>query len=281
MVIWVQVVCSGPARRSTVGGVSSTAVTLTSALRSTVRSVAVSVALASALSTACAPSATPQAGDVGGSSDTSLSERPTVTMPRPSTAPPAVPDRWTETGEASWYGPGFAGRATANGETFDPNLLTAAHPTLPFDTRVRVTLVATGQSVVVRINDRGPFARGRIIDLSRAAADQIGLVAIGVGDVRLTLAGGPAGLRDVRVDDRLVGYDVVVPGAPAGRLMVLRSSEGVDVVVRAVLLDPSPIDTSDDGTEIWTSAGLAERLGGAATVVDESLAPSLADATPP
>jgi rare lipoprotein A len=78
------------------------------------------------------------------------------------------------TGESSWYGPGFAGHRTADGEIFDPNKLTAASPWLPFNTMLRVTDIATGRSVVVRINDRGPFGRG-VLDLSAHAAQIIGL----------------------------------------------------------------------------------------------------------
>ena len=78
-------------------------------------------------------------------------------------------------GEASWYGPGFHGRRTANGEVFNSQALTAAHRSLPFGTRVRVTNEKTGRSVVVRINDRGPFAKGRVIDLAHGAARQIGM----------------------------------------------------------------------------------------------------------
>ena len=92
-------------------------------------------------------------------------------------------------GQASWYGPGFHGRQTANGETFNQNALTAAHPSLPFGTEVRVTYSSTGESVVVRINDRGPYAHGRVIDLSREAADEIGLLNAGVGKVRLEVVG--------------------------------------------------------------------------------------------
>jgi rare lipoprotein A len=80
-----------------------------------------------------------------------------------------------QSGHASWYGPGFHGRRTANGERFNTNELTAAHRSLPFGTRVRVVNLKTGRSVVVRINDRGPFIRGRIIDLARSAAQQIGM----------------------------------------------------------------------------------------------------------
>lgn len=95
----------------------------------------------------------------------------------------------TSSGAASWYGPGFHGRTTANGETFDQNALTAAHKTLPFGTQVRVTYEGTGESVVVRINDRGPYAHGRDIDLSREAAEEIGLLGAGVGDVRMEVIG--------------------------------------------------------------------------------------------
>jgi rare lipoprotein A len=84
----------------------------------------------------------------------------------------------TLSGRASWYGPGFHGRRTASGETFNTNALTAAHRTLPFGAKVRVVNKRTGRSVVVRINDRGPYAHGRIIDLSRAAAQAIGLAGI-------------------------------------------------------------------------------------------------------
>ena len=84
-----------------------------------------------------------------------------------------------EEGEASWYGGKFQGRTTANGEIFDTNLFTAAHKTLPFNSIVKVTNLENNLSVIVRINDRGPFIEGRIIDLSMAAADIIGLVRSG------------------------------------------------------------------------------------------------------
>jgi len=89
-------------------------------------------------------------------------------------------------GVASWYGREFAGHRTASGERFNPGDYTAAHRTLPFGTRVRVT-DADGDSVIVRINDRGPFARGRVIDLSKAAAEQIGLRRAGSGKVTLAV----------------------------------------------------------------------------------------------
>ena len=88
-------------------------------------------------------------------------------------------------GKASWYGPGFHGRRTANGERYNQYALTAAHRSLPFGTRVRVTNVNNGRSVVVRINDRGPFVGGRVIDVSTAAANNLGMIHHGVVPVRL------------------------------------------------------------------------------------------------
>ncbi|MGE4299713.1 MAG: septal ring lytic transglycosylase RlpA family protein [Desulfovibrionaceae bacterium] len=92
---------------------------------------------------------------------------------------------YVEEGVASWYGSGFHGEPTANGETYDMYALTAAHKTLPMNTMVRVRNLATGREVTVRINDRGPFVRGRIIDLSKTAAREIGIVGPGVGRVRV------------------------------------------------------------------------------------------------
>jgi rare lipoprotein A len=90
---------------------------------------------------------------------------------------------YKERGIASWYGRKFNGQKTSNGETYDMYAMTAAHPTLPLPSYARVTNVATGKSVVVRVNDRGPFLHGRIIDLSYAAANRIGVAAKGSGEV--------------------------------------------------------------------------------------------------
>ncbi|MCJ7799303.1 MAG: septal ring lytic transglycosylase RlpA family protein [Polaromonas sp.] len=95
--------------------------------------------------------------------------------------------RQIERGQASWYGPRFHGRLTASGEVYDMYALTAAHKTLPFGTVVRVRSKALGREVDVRINDRGPFAPGRVIDVSRAAAEALGLLDAGVTDVSLLL----------------------------------------------------------------------------------------------
>lgn len=100
--------------------------------------------------------------------------------------PPEAPGGGTvQEGIASWYGPGYHGKKTASGEVYDMDGLTAAHPYWAFGTRVRVTLLSTGKSVVVRINDRFPAHKGRAIDLSRGAARQIGLIGPGTGRVRL------------------------------------------------------------------------------------------------
>ncbi len=92
-----------------------------------------------------------------------------------------------EEGYASWYGGKFQGRQTASGEIFDTNKLTAAHKALPFNTHVKVTNLENGKSVVVRINDRGPFIEGRIIDLSRAGAKAIAMTGAGIARVRLDI----------------------------------------------------------------------------------------------
>lgn len=105
--------------------------------------------------------------------------------PAPAPAHEVAPVVATIAGKASWYGPKFHGRTTASGEPFDMDRLTAAHRTLPFGTLVRVVNPASGAAVVVRINDRGPFAGKRVIDLSRRAAQAIGIVERGVARVRI------------------------------------------------------------------------------------------------
>jgi rare lipoprotein A len=92
---------------------------------------------------------------------------------------------FVQEGVASWYGPGYHGRRTSSGEVFDQEAMTAAHVSFVFGTQVKVTLLSTGRSVVVRINDRFPSHKGRVIDLSRAAARRIGLIGPGVGMVRM------------------------------------------------------------------------------------------------
>ena len=112
--------------------------------------------------------------------------------------------RELERGHASWYGGQFHGRRTASGENYNKYALTAAHKTLPFGTIVRVRSLKLGREVEVRINDRGPYARGRVIDVSQAAAEALGLTAAGVAEVSLNVSG----LLD----------EVIVRGRPVGKI---------------------------------------------------------------
>jgi rare lipoprotein A len=112
-----------------------------------------------------------------------------------SVAPPPVLGAEQE-GLASWYGGEHHGRRTASGEPFDMRALTAAHPTLPFGTRLRVTSLASGRAVEVRVNDRGPFVDGRVLDLSQEAARRLGALGAGIVRVRLRIVGLPDGTRE-------------------------------------------------------------------------------------
>lgn len=125
------------------------------------------------------------------------------------TAPMGHPPSEVLSGLASWYGEEFAGRTTANGEIFDPSLLTAAHRTLPFGTILDVTNLKTKQTVRVRVNDRGPYIGGRILDLSYAAAEKIGLIEPGVGDVQLVLVKVGNGDREPPV-----AFEAIVDATP-------------------------------------------------------------------
>jgi len=109
-------------------------------------------------------------------------QRQPLLMPLPRPEPPMG-----QQAVASWYGPGFHGNPTASGEIYNENALTAAHPTLPLGTPVEVTNLANGKSVWVRITDRGPYVRGRAIDLSRGAAQKLGMVKAGLSRVRIKL----------------------------------------------------------------------------------------------
>jgi rare lipoprotein A len=128
---------------------------------------------------------------------------------------PAREDRYDEVGVASWYGPGFHGRSTANGETFDENLISAAHTTLPLPSLVEVRNLENGRKIVARLNDRGPFADDRIIDMSRAAAQELGFERQGTARVRVRYL-GPA-------DANAAPARVIQASAPAPRERVSRA----------------------------------------------------------
>jgi rare lipoprotein A len=150
--------------------------------------------------------------------------------------PPArAGGHYAETGTASWYGPGFVGNHTSSGEVYNLGQMTAAHQTLPLGTRVMVTNLENGRSVEVRVNDRGPFAKSRIIDLSRAAAREIGLIAPGTAPVRLESIDdeGPPGV---------VAYAVQAGAFQDGdKATALRA----DLARRFADVYLSPLDTSD------------------------------------
>jgi rare lipoprotein A len=112
-------------------------------------------------------------------------------IPSPTEISPSATPLLVETGIASWYGAPYHNRPAANGEIYDMHAMTAAHRTLPLGSLVRVTSLASGQSVTVRITDRGPFIEGRIIDLSQAAAKEIGLLRQGTGEVRIEVLETP------------------------------------------------------------------------------------------
>jgi rare lipoprotein A len=131
---------------------------------------------------------------------------------------PARPKPQELHGIASWYGQEYAGRTTANGEIFDPLLFTAAHRTLPFGTVVDVLNPKNGQSVRVRINDRGPYIGGRMIDLAYAAAQQIGLIQPGSGEVNVTVVTVGSGDREPPAPYTVTVAEVTPLPAPTAEL---------------------------------------------------------------
>lgn len=125
---------------------------------------------------------------------------------------PKVDLAYEESGIASWYGPNFHGKKTANGEIFDMNLIGAAHKTLPLPSVVRVTNLENGRSLIVRINDRGPFVRGRIIDMSKRAAELLGMTNKGTAMVHVRLL--PEESRRAALDAGASGKDLMAFGSP-------------------------------------------------------------------
>ncbi|MGP1485092.1 MAG: septal ring lytic transglycosylase RlpA family protein [Campylobacter sp.] len=109
-------------------------------------------------------------------------------------------------GIASWYGPDFHGKKTSNGEIYNMNDLTAAHKTLPMNTMVKVTHINNGKSVIVRVNDRGPFVAGRVIDLSKAAATAINMIGTGTAPVKLEVVGFNGNINDASINNHSLSY---------------------------------------------------------------------------
>ncbi len=214
--------------------------------RRAIRLIMVTAALS--LLAACA-----SAGGAAPGRPTMASARPVVTNPAPivsgTTRAYQVRGRWyqpmqdgagyDETGMASWYGDQFNGRPTATGEIFDMHGLSAAHKTLPLPGLVEVTNLANGRTVVLRVNDRGPFVDDRIIDLSRGAAEELGLLSQGVGRVRV----------------RYLGL------APRG------GGTGMAPGVQYAAAAPEPTLQTDDGV-FWVQAGAFSRRDTAERIAD-------------
>lgn len=174
------------------------------------------------------------------------------------TAPPPEP-RPAETlhGIASWYGEEFAGRTTANGEIFDPSLLTAAHRTFPFGTILDISNPKTTQSVRVRVNDRGPYIGNRVIDLSYAAAQQIGLIEPGVGNVDILIVKVGSGEREAPAP-----FDVTIAPSPntAPKSVAASDVPAVDFPLPPRVATPSepPPPVAVPATETEVPAAISE-----------------------
>jgi rare lipoprotein A len=150
---------------------------------------------------------------------------------------PNYPIGYTEQGTASWYGPGFHGNKTANGERYDMHQLTAAHRTLPLGSVALVRSLSTGRQVTVRINDRGPFARGRILDLSLAGAQALEMTGNGTDQIELRVVGytpRPEGMGFLRLQVGAFAdlqnarglFELVRAEYPGGRVMQIDLAEG-------------------------------------------------------
>ncbi|MFP6743913.1 MAG: septal ring lytic transglycosylase RlpA family protein [Alphaproteobacteria bacterium] len=158
---------------------------------------------------------------------------------------PAEDPDYVETGIASWYGEAFHGKRTANGAIYDMNALTAAHRTLPMPVKVRVTNLDNGRSIVLVVNDRGPFAQGRILDVSRRAAQLLGFYEAGTAVVRVETIGGGA------TDEALVSeapYDPEAPPLPASPT----GSIEVEALTEVAAIEPV---TTAGGHTLYVQAG--------------------------
>ena len=191
---------------------------------------------------------------------------------------PAVDPYYDEKGIASWYGDPFHGRATANGEIYDMNALTAAHKTLPLPTLVRVTNLENGRSIVVRVNDRGPFVHGRIIDMSRRGAQLLSFDMAGTAKVRVTVLppeeqepetrqamlekmGGQVTVAEAtpvtRTDVAATGDEPIVGTAPSGEVSVasLDAPESAESLVGAVEPTPELMTLPAEAPQMYVQAG--------------------------
>lgn len=164
---------------------------------------------------------------------------------------------YDEVGLASWYGDDFHGRQTANGEVYDMNGLTAAHPTLPMPSYARVTNVENGRSVVVRINDRGPFSRGRVIDLSKQTARILDFKRNGTAKVRVQYVG----LAAADGEDGWLTTTVRQNGEPVGPTLVVADSLGDDAGGSQQVLAAPAADATEHQPMLASVSGYAANGG--------------------
>lgn len=170
---------------------------------------------------------------------------------------------YQETGIASWYGPGFHGRRTANGEIYDQDALTAAHPTLQMPSLVRVTNLANGRSLVVRINDRGPFVRGRIIDLSRRGAELLGFLREGVTPVRVQVL-----TEESIALARRAGREGPIPATGTPSAAARSNIPGTHLERGRVLPDPVVRHAAVGSPRLYVQAGAFRDAGNARRLAD-------------
>jgi len=166
---------------------------------------------------------------------------------------------WTETGVASWYGEPFHGRRTASGEVYDMDALTAAHQSLPFGTVIRVDNRDNGRSVELRVTDRGPFAKGRILDVSRAGARALGMLGPGTAHVRITVVrrggdavsvrGGCVIVQVAAYRDRAAARDRARGIGALGFRVVVEHEDGWNRVI------VGPFDSPDDARDALETLG--------------------------
>ncbi len=172
---------------------------------------------------------------------------------------------YDERGLASWYGPGFHGNQTANGEIFDQDALTAAHPTLQMPSLVRVTNLDNGRSVVLRINDRGPFVGGRIIDVSRRAAQLLGFAQAGVAEVQVQVL--TAESRELASRYGRGGGVVVASAAPPEREVDHEELQRIAAAARGARPAAAPAAPAPAAGPVFIHAGSFPDIAGARRLV--------------
>jgi rare lipoprotein A len=192
---------------------------------------------------------------------------------------PAVDYDYDETGIASWYGPNFTGKITANGELYDMNEVTAAHRTLPMPSLVKVTNLDNGRTIVVRVNDRGPYARGRILDMSRRGAQLLGYEKTGTAKVRVQIMAREsqilaAAAKQGQLTVDVAGIDNENPALPPGTPTYTRPGAPAAAPTSTPLPPPQrylppPQQVAEAEADIEAQTGTAAPVPIAVPIVDE------------